>query len=150
MCVLQNWPNSEKPHPFFQFSSKLLDCFWLKDLTNHLLFPVIVSFVSILFLLGYVNWKMDALFQSPLGPISIILNFSKKNLWKLTPNKNFWEVLMKIEGIQAISVPSGQNPPPPPPQFLGLRVNYYIVIANLLEIGFLYDYREQSNGCTMW
>ena len=49
---------------------------------------------------------MDDLFQRPLGPISIILNFPKKILVKAEikklSSKN--EVLMKIEGIQAISV----------------------------------------------
>ena len=29
------------------------------------------------------------------------------------------------------------------------HLSWYRVIANLLEIGFLYDYRKQSNGCTM-
>ena len=60
---------------------------------------------------------MDDLFQRPLGPISIILNFPKNFLIKadikqLSPKK-IWEVLMKIEGIQALSVLGGQNPPPP-------------------------------------
>jgi hypothetical protein len=32
-------------------------------------------------LLGCDAWKMDALFQRPLGPISIILNFPK--FWKM-------------------------------------------------------------------
>jgi hypothetical protein len=50
----------------------------------------------------------------------IILNFSKKCLVKddikqLSPKKR--EVLMKIEGIQAISVLHGQNPPHPPTCF---------------------------------
>ena len=49
---------------------------------------------------------MDALFQRPLGPSFSILNFPKKILVKadikqLSP-KIVWEVLMKIEGIQAI------------------------------------------------
>ena len=55
---------------------------------------------------------MDDLFQSPLGPISIILNFSKKLCDITFHQKTIWEVLMKIEGIQAISLLSWQNPPP--------------------------------------
>ena len=53
---------------------------------------------------------MDAHFQRPLGPISIILSFPQKFLVKadikqLSPKK----VLIKIEGIQAISVIDGLN-----------------------------------------
>ena len=67
---------------------------------------------------------MDRLFQRPLGPISIILNFQKNILVKadikqLSPKKN-WEVLMKIEGIHAISVPDALLQPPPP-HVLGLK-----------------------------
>ena len=66
---------------------------------------------------------MDDLFQRPLGPTSSNLNFPKKFLVKaeiqqLSTKKN-WEVLMKIEGIHAISALHGLNQPPPP-QFLGL------------------------------
>ena len=53
-------------------------------------------------------WKMDALFQCPLGPISIILNFPKNFLVKADIKqlyKKNWEVLMKFEGIQALSMP---------------------------------------------
>ena len=48
------------------------------------------------------------------GPISIILNFPKKG-WNQTAflPKN-WEVLIKIEGIQVISAPNGQNLTPCP------------------------------------
>ena len=50
---------------------------------------------------------MDDLNQRPLGPISIILNFSKVFWWKLKSNsfhqKKNWEFLMKIEDIQALS-----------------------------------------------
>ena len=52
----------------------------VKDLTNCLLFPLIVSFWKHTFLLGCNVWKKDALFQRPLGPISIILNYSKNFL----------------------------------------------------------------------
>ena len=44
MHVTQNWPNLEKRPPFLQFSSKLSEFFLVKDLTNRLLFPLIVSF----------------------------------------------------------------------------------------------------------
>jgi hypothetical protein len=44
------------------------------------------------------------LFQRPLGPISVIFNFSKKNC----------EVLMKIKEIQAISVTDVLPQPPHP------------------------------------
>ena len=48
---------------------------------------------------------MDDLFQRPLGPISITLNF----WWKLTSNsfhqKTIWEVFKKIEDVQETSVP---------------------------------------------
>ena len=37
----------------------------------------------------------------------------KADIKQLLQKKN-WEVLMKIEGIQAISVLRGQNPPPTP------------------------------------
>ena len=68
---------------------------------------------------------MDELFQRTLGPISIIHNFSKKKFGKadikqLSP-KEIWEVLMKIEGIQVISVLGGHFWTPPPP--LGLMSN---------------------------
>ena len=53
---------------------------------------------------------MDDLFQRPLGPISIILNFPPpfpKAVWcQLSPKKNS-EVLIKIEGIHAISAFDG-------------------------------------------
>ena len=84
MHVAQNWPNLEKRLPFLQFSSKLSEFFF--DLTNHLLFPLFVTFFA-----RMRRLKMDALFQRPLGPISIILNFSKIFLVKadikqLSPN----------------------------------------------------------------
>ena len=67
-------------------------------------FHKIKALESILFWLGCNVWKMDDLFQRPLWPISIIW-------WKLTTNsfhqKKIWEVLMKIEGIQAISILGG-------------------------------------------
>ena len=54
---------------------------------------------------------MDDLFQRPLAPISIILNFSKIVLVKAEITHSFhqkkWEVLMKIE---AISVTDGLPP----------------------------------------
>ena len=77
MCVLQNWTNLEKHSPISQFSSKLSD-FFLKDLTNWVLFYKLKALKSIFFWLGW-----DDLFQRPLGPISIILNFLKKFLQKL-------------------------------------------------------------------
>ena len=42
--VAQNWPNLEKRPPFLQFSSKLSDFFFVKDLTNRVLFPLFISF----------------------------------------------------------------------------------------------------------
>ena len=60
---------------------------------------------------------MDDLFQGPQEPIFTILNFPKKILVKVTSNrfhqKNIWEVLMIVEGIQAISALNRQNLPPP-------------------------------------
>jgi hypothetical protein len=75
---------------------------------------------------------MDDLFQRPLGPNSIILNFPKKSLVKadikqLSPKIR--GVLMKTEGIQAISVIGGQNPPP----LASFRVNScYVLYVNLI------------------
>ena len=42
--MAQNWLSLEKPPPFLQFSSKISDFFLVKDLTNRLLFHLIVSF----------------------------------------------------------------------------------------------------------
>ena len=112
MHVVQNWPNLEKHRPFLQFSSKLSDFFWWKIWQIVFFFLCSLAFGSILFWLGYDAWKMDDLFQRPLGPISIILNFSKKILVKAEipqlSSKKIWEVLMKIEGIQAISASDEQ------------------------------------------
>ena len=44
MHVTQNWPNLEKRPPFLQFSSKLSEFFLVKDLSNQVLFLLIVSF----------------------------------------------------------------------------------------------------------
>ena len=44
MRVAQNWPNLEKRPPFLQVSSKLSEFSLVKDLTNRLLLPLIVSF----------------------------------------------------------------------------------------------------------
>ena len=76
-------------------SSIFIKTFWfffVKDITNFLLFPEITLGAEI----------------------------------KLLSPKKIWEVLMKIEGIQAISVPDGLNqPPPPPPGILGLNSNSF-------------------------
>ena len=55
---------------------------------------------------------MDDLFQRPLEPIFIILKILVKAEIKQLSPKKIWEVLIKIEGLQAISAPNGQNLPP--------------------------------------
>ena len=109
----RNRPNLEKRPPFFQFSSKLSYFFFVERFEKSSSFSF-VSFWKHTFLLGWDVWKMDNLFQLPLEHISIILNFPKKG-WNQTAflPKN-WEVLIKIEGIQVISAPNGQNLTPCP------------------------------------
>ena len=120
MCVLQNWPNLEKCPPFFQFYQNILNIFLVKDLTNRVFFHKLKAFASILFWLGCDVWKMDDLFQRLLGSISIILNFSKKNLVKtdikqLSPKKieKFW---WKLKEYKPYLYPVGHfgHPPKPP------------------------------------
>ena len=78
MCLLQNWSNFEKCQPFLQFLSKLSDFFWGGKIWQiKFIFHKLKDFESILFLLGCDVWKINDLFQRPLWPISIILNFSK-------------------------------------------------------------------------
>ena len=100
--------------------------FWWKISQIVFFFLCSLAFGCILFLLGCDIWKMDDLFQRPLGPISIILNFSKKNLVKadikqLSPKKSLstfdenWRNSSHIRTLWADS-----NPPPTPPIF---RVN---------------------------
>ena len=72
MCVLQNWTNPEKRSLFPQFSSKLSKIFVGERYSTDL--------ESIIFWIECDVWKMDDLFQCPLGPISVILNFSHGNL----------------------------------------------------------------------
>ena len=94
MHVMQNWSNLEKRPPFLQFSSKFSESFFLvKDLTNCRFFLCSLAFGSILFLLGCCVWNMNDLFQRPLGPISIILNFSKK----FGESRNHAPFIKKIE-----------------------------------------------------
>ena len=108
--------------PFPQFSSKISELFLVKDLTNGFLFCFfkLKAMESILFWLGCDVWKMDDLFQRLLGSISIILNFSKKNLVKtdikqLSPKKieKFW---WKLKEYKPYLYPVGHfgHPPKPP------------------------------------
>ena len=103
--------NEKNVRRFFNFHQNFLNSFLVKDLTNRPFFPLFVSFWEHTFLLGCNVWKMDDLFQRPLGPNNFNLNFSKKCWWKLTSHsfhqKNIWEVLIKIEGIQAIPASDG-------------------------------------------
>ena len=64
------------------FIKTFLNFFFVKDLTNRVFFSKLKAFNGIRFWLGCDVWKMNDLFQRPLGLISIILNFSKKNLVK--------------------------------------------------------------------
>jgi hypothetical protein len=57
MRVVQNWPNLEKLPPFLQFSSKLSEFFLVKDLTNLLLFLLIISFWEHTFFAGMRRLK---------------------------------------------------------------------------------------------
>ena len=82
MHVAQNWPNLEKSPPFLQFQNLFL----VKDLTNHFLFPLIISFWEHTFLLGCDVWKMDALLQCPQGLFLSSPTFQKHFWWKLTSN----------------------------------------------------------------
>ena len=89
LCVLQNWPNLEKHLPFPQFSSKVFDFFGERSDKSDSFLYKFRAFKSILFWLECDIWKMDDLFQRPLGPISIILNHWGMNtrvefllLWK--------------------------------------------------------------------
>ena len=62
-------------------SSIFIKTFWIffvKDLANHLLFLLFVSFWERSFLARIRGLKNGDLFQCPLGPISIILNFQEK------------------------------------------------------------------------
>ena len=105
MHVTQNLPNLEKCPPFLQFSSKLSEFFfWWKIWQIVFFFFCSLAFESILFWLGCDDWKMDDLFQRPLGPTSSILNFpkaneqrKKKTICEIFHQKKIQKVLMKIE-----------------------------------------------------
>ena len=94
MHVTQNLPNLEKRPPFLQFLSKLSEFFFGERSCKSSSFSFCsLAFESIFFWLGCDDWKMDDLFQRPLGPTSSILNFPKKFLVKaeiqqLSPKKN--------------------------------------------------------------
>ena len=79
MHVTQNWPKNIRH--FFNFHQNFLIFFWWK-VWQIIFFPFFVSSLEHIFLQGSDAWKMKDLFQRPLGPISIILNFSKNILVK--------------------------------------------------------------------
>ena len=60
--------------------------FWWKILQIVFFFFFSLAFESIFFCLGCDDWKMDNLFQRPLGPTFSILNFPKNFWWKLKSN----------------------------------------------------------------
>ena len=88
------WRNHESVSNFFRYRKVLVSTtqdfqtdyegkIWcLYIVTFVFFFLCSLAFGCILFLLGCDIWKMEDLFQRPLGPISIILNFSKKILVK--------------------------------------------------------------------
>ena len=97
--VAQNWLNLEKSLPFLQFSSKLSDFFFLwKNKSS--------SFSSSDQLLGAyldldrIRWLKN---EWPCSVPSMVYFY-----YSQLPKK-LWEVLMKIEGMQDISVLNGQN-----------------------------------------
>ena len=87
MWVSQKLAEFRKPSAI---SSIFLKIFWIfggwKIWQIGFFFYKIKSLESTLFWLGCDVLKMDDLFQRPLWPISIILNFSKIFWWKLTSN----------------------------------------------------------------
>ena len=105
---------------FFNFHQNFLYLFLWKIWQIVFFFFWSLAFGSIFFWLGCDAWKMDDLFQRPLWPIFIILNFSKKNLVKadikqLSPKKieKFW---WKLKEYKPYLYPVGHfgHPPKPP------------------------------------
>jgi hypothetical protein len=69
MHVAQNWPNLEKHPPFLQFSSNISKfLFLVKDLTNRLLFLLIVSFWEHAFFAKMQRLKNGCPLSAPPGP----------------------------------------------------------------------------------
>ena len=113
-------------HPqchFLNFYQNFLNFFWWKIWQIRFFFHLIIAFGSICFWLWCDVRKMNDHFQHPLWHISIILSklatISENDSWCQLSPKFLWTVLMKIEGIQAISVTDGYIPPFS--GFLGLK-----------------------------
>ena len=110
----------------FRFSTLYspLEFFWWKIWQILFFFLWWLAFESILFWLGCDDWKMDDLFQRPLGPTSSNLNFPKNFLVKaeiqqLSTKKNlrsFDENWRHTRHICTRCLAAA-----PPPQVLGLR-----------------------------
>ena len=111
MHVTQNLPNLEKCPPFLQFLSKLSDFLFVKDLSNRLLFFWSLASGSIIFWLGCDDWKMDELFQHPLGPISL-LNFPKISFHQKKFEKFWWKLKEYTPYPYPMYCRSLSSPPP--------------------------------------
>ena len=118
---------------FFNFHQNFLFFLW-KIWQIVFFFLCSLAFGCILFWLECDVWKIDDLFQRPLGPISIILNFSKKILVKaeipqLSSKKNekFW---WKLKEYKRYLHPMGGFPPGFFRVKCGLRL---LKLINLLE-----------------
>ena len=99
----------KKIRHFVNFHQNFMKFLLVKYLRNWVLFSFNHFFFdSIFFWLGCVVRKMDDHLQRPLWPFFIILSklatILENEDWYQLSTIFFWKVLMKIEGIQALSM----------------------------------------------
>jgi hypothetical protein len=108
--------------------------FWWKIWQIGFFFYKLKAFEMILFWLGCDVWKMDDLFQRPLGSLSIILNFSKKFLVKADIKQLSPKIFLRSfdENWRNTSLICIQRAllAPPPPHPLGLKGLYVTGYVN--------------------
>ena len=136
---LPNLPNLKNIRHFVNFHRNFLNLFLVKQIMKF--FHLIIAFGSNSFCYDASTKNMDDHFQRPLWPFFI--SFSRLALmlehdhWCQLSPKNFWEVLMKIEGIQALYPMGWINPLPP--IFLELSVSWQRVDTEPYILGELRD-----------
>ena len=127
MCVSQKWPNLEKRPPFPQFSSKLSEFFFVKDLTNQGFFYKLKAFKGILFWLGGEVWKMDDLFQRPprayfYQPQLLKKKFGESCHLTVFTKKCFEKFWWNFQAYKPYPYPVGHFGPPPLPPLQLMKV----------------------------
>ena len=123
MHVTQNWPNLEKRPPSLQFSSKVSDFFFVKDLTNRLLLLLFVSFWEHTFFARMWRLKNGWPLSAPSSAYFYHPQFLKKKFgesWNHTAfiKKKFEKFWWKLKEYKQYLQPMGCRRPPQGP--LGL------------------------------